>query len=184
MNWEEYKELSEKTLSKEFYLDKTDEFLLHSVAGVITELQELTECGDDVNKKEEVADCFWYIALIDRTLNMNLSILSDTELSVYSELKNISNESLILQSYSKCSLLMDFLKKKMFYNKPIDFDEFSDISTQLFDILSLFCKNNDINISSILETNINKLKARYGDKFNSEKAINRDLETERTILEK
>ncbi len=34
-----------------------------------------------------------------------------------------------------------------------------------------------------LETNIAKLKARYPDKFTSENAINRDVETERKILE-
>lgn len=34
-----------------------------------------------------------------------------------------------------------------------------------------------------LITNIEKLRARYPDKFDSEKAINRDLETERAILE-
>ena len=33
------------------------------------------------------------------------------------------------------------------------------------------------------DVNIAKLKARYGEKFSSEKAINRDLETERNILE-
>jgi hypothetical protein len=48
----------------------------------------------------------------------------------------------------------------------------------------LFCEINNIEIESILDTNIAKLKARYGDKFSSEKAINRDLTTERTILEK
>lgn len=35
----------------------------------------------------------------------------------------------------------------------------------------------------IMETNIKKLRARYGEKFSSEKAINRDLEKERSILE-
>jgi len=35
----------------------------------------------------------------------------------------------------------------------------------------------------ILETNINKLKARYPDKFSSELAMNRDLDKERNILE-
>ena len=34
-----------------------------------------------------------------------------------------------------------------------------------------------------LEANIAKLKARYGDKFSTEKAVNRDLDTERNILE-
>ena len=36
----------------------------------------------------------------------------------------------------------------------------------------------------ILETNILKLKHRYPEKFTSQHAINRDLETERTILER
>jgi NTP pyrophosphatase (non-canonical NTP hydrolase) len=35
----------------------------------------------------------------------------------------------------------------------------------------------------IMETNIQKLRARYGEKFSSEKAINRDLDKERIILE-
>lgn len=35
----------------------------------------------------------------------------------------------------------------------------------------------------ILETNISKLKHRYPEKFTSDKAINRDLDTERQILE-
>lgn len=37
--------------------------------------------------------------------------------------------------------------------------------------------------NTILEKNIAKLKARYPDKFNSENAINRDLEAERKTLE-
>ena len=42
----------------------------------------------------------------------------------------------------------------------------------------------NINLEDSFDININKLKARYGDKFSSERAINRDLETEREILEK
>jgi hypothetical protein len=41
----------------------------------------------------------------------------------------------------------------------------------------------DIDIEKSFDVNIDKLRARYGDKFSSEKAINRDLETERNILE-
>jgi hypothetical protein len=35
----------------------------------------------------------------------------------------------------------------------------------------------------ICEINIKKLQARYPEKFTTEKAVNRDLKTERTILE-
>jgi len=41
----------------------------------------------------------------------------------------------------------------------------------------------NIDIKGSFDINISKLKARYGDKFTSERAINRDLEKERKILE-
>lgn len=40
-----------------------------------------------------------------------------------------------------------------------------------------------LNMEDVQETVINKLKARYPDKFDSEKAIDRDLNAERVILE-
>jgi hypothetical protein len=46
-----------------------------------------------------------------------------------------------------------------------------------------FCYQYNTDISNILDKNIDKLRARYGDKFSSEKAINRNLEVEKQILE-
>jgi len=180
MNWNEYKSLSEKTLSTQFHCEKQDELLLHAVVGVITELEELTDWnGDEVNKKEEVADSFWYVGILDRVLELNLEIPKVTTTKV-----QITNEKLIIDLYKISSKLLDFLKKKIYYNKTIDLSIFSNLSKDLFDTLCLFCEINNIEIESILDTNIAKLKARYGDKFSSEKAINRDLTTERLILEK
>jgi len=177
MNWEEYKNLSEKTLSTEFHCGKQVENLLHGVVGVITELEELIGWNDDVNKKEEVADIFWYIALLDRELNLNLKIPTyDVEFT------QIGNDVLIIQSFKTSSLLLDLLKKKLFYNKNIDIASFSDLTKSLFQSMCIFCNVNDIDVESILNTNIEKLKARYGEKFTSERAINRNLEIEREIL--
>jgi hypothetical protein len=179
MNWNEYKELSEKTLSKEFHCEKQDELLLHAVVGVLTELEELTDWnGDEVNKKEEVADAFWYVAILDRVLCLNFEIPKNTKKVV-----QVTNERLIIDLYKISSKMLDFLKKKLYYNKQIDTKVFSEMSVELFNTLCLFCQINNIQIESILNTNIEKLKARYGDKFSSEKAINRDLEKERIILE-
>ena len=49
--------------------------------------------------------------------------------------------------------------------------------------MCVFCLLNKIDIEKILESNINKLRARFGDKFTSERALNRDIKLERTILE-
>lgn len=45
------------------------------------------------------------------------------------------------------------------------------------------CNINKWDLREILETNINKLEARYPEKFSNELAINRDLSKERNILE-
>ena len=44
-------------------------------------------------------------------------------------------------------------------------------------------KTNGFNIEDILQTNINKLQSRYPEKFTTEKALNRNLNVEREILE-
>ena len=43
MNWKEYLELSEKTLSTEFHHDPQTRNLLHAVTGILTEIDELLE---------------------------------------------------------------------------------------------------------------------------------------------
>jgi hypothetical protein len=178
MEWNEYRQLSEKTLSTEFHCGKQVENLLHGVIGIITELEELLDWNDEVNKKEEVADIFWYIALLDRELDLNLDIPNEK-----SGLLQLKNEVLIIQSFKTSSVMLDILKKKIYYNKNIDLDKFSDLTYNFFEGMCTFCNFNKIDIREILDTNIQKLKARYGEKFTSERAINRNLETERKILE-
>lgn len=178
MEWNEYKILSEKTLSTQFNCELKEQLLLHAVIGILTELDELTDWdGDEVNKKEEVADAFWYVAILDRELNLNFNFESNPNLI------QLKNEKLIFDLYKLCCQLLDPLKKKLYYNKPIDLEKFSHFSNQIFSTLNLFCELNQIDVKSILDTNISKLKARYGEKFTSERAISRDLEKERQILE-
>ena len=57
------------------------------------------------------------------------------------------------------------------------------LSMNMFNLMNYYCEVYNTNVSDILDKNIAKLKARYGEKFSSDRAINRDLETERTILE-
>lgn len=49
---------------------------------------------------------------------------------------------------------------------------------------AILCDTLEIDLGAVMEKNIAKLKARYPNKFTEEHAINRDLETERKILEK
>lgn len=50
-------------------------------------------------------------------------------------------------------------------------------------LVYITCRAYDIDFEQMLEININKLKARYPEKFTEEAALNRDLEQERNVLE-
>jgi hypothetical protein len=180
MNWEDYKELSKKTMSTEFHVGAQVENLLHGVIGILTELEELLSWEDEVNKKEEVADIFWYIALLDRELSLNLKIPNLDDNNFF----QLKNEPLIIQNVKLACKALDQLKKKIYYNKPFEMDKFKILIESIFETTCIICNLNRIEISKILESNIQKLKSRFGDKFSSEKAIKRDLKQERTILEK
>ena len=180
MEWKEYLELSEKTLSNEFHIeDKKYEYLLHATIGILTEVEELLDNHlgevDSVNVLEEVGDITWYLAIIGREYNINLP-----------ESLPLSNEDpmkIVLSIVKQTCKLLDFLKKKIYYNKPINEDEFKQTTLVIMILLQSYMNHFKIDIKNSFDININKLKSRYGDKFSSDKAINRDLDLEREILE-
>jgi len=182
MNWKEYLELSEKTLSLQFNCEDTkDQKILHAVIGILTEVEELLdnhlgETFDATNRLEEVGDVLWYCAIIAREYQLDYPqiIVKD---------KNPEPMKLILKIIKNTCKLLDALKKKIYYNKPIDENFFKTITTLVMLDLSDYMSTYDINVERSFDINIEKLKARYGDKFSSERAINRDLDTERQILE-
>ena len=78
----------------------------------------------------------------------------------------------------------DMLKKHIFYGRELDL---VNLKEEIGDILwycAIALEALDADFESVMQTNIDKLKARYPDKFSSERAINRNLDKEREILEK
>ena len=78
---------------------------------------------------------------------------------------------------------LDGLKKTIFYGKPLDIVNLQEEIGDLLWYIAEACNSMDINILTLMVRNIEKLQARYPDKFSSEKAMNRDLQKEREILE-
>lgn len=78
---------------------------------------------------------------------------------------------------------LDALKKHIFYGKELDRVNLKEEMGDLFWYLAIACDELGVEFEPLMETNIAKLKARYGEKFSEHKAENRDLDTERTILE-
>ena len=194
MNWEEYLPLAERTLSTQFNCNtELDQKILHAIIGSLTEVEELLENYEsgilitDVNKQgsvaEESADIFWYISILYRELNLQTTNNNDHTFVV--DKFTINKPFDVLIEFSKQSLkFLDILKKKLYYNKEMNIDTMKELSVDMFNLMNYYCEVYNTNVNDILDKNISKLKSRYGDKFTSERAINRDLETERTILEK
>lgn len=79
--------------------------------------------------------------------------------------------------------LMDSLKKQIFYGAEPDNVNIKEEIGDLFWYIGILCDTLGLTFEEVFETNIAKLKARYGDKFGETQALNRDLEKERRILE-
>lgn len=141
----------------------------HMQMGIATEIGEIIDIMkkklaygkdvDTVHLGEEIGDAFWYIVNKFRmkgiTLEQPLSVHSEVEALTPEAVYDILNEYLMLE-YGDNMLILKL-----------------DIIAQSF----------GLDTGKLLETNIAKLKARYPDKFDAEKALNRDLDTERKVLE-
>lgn len=178
MKWKEYKKLSKKTLSTEFHCKGSDKLMLHAVMGILTEIDELLENHssviDEVNRVEEIGDIAWYMAIIGREYNLEIPDNVTTSLS---------DNDVVITIIKNSLKLLDILKKKIFYNRPINTELFVQYSKEIFSLIIAYANIHGVDIESGFDTNIAKLKSRYGSKFTSERAINRNLETERAILE-
>lgn len=78
----------------------------------------------------------------------------------------------------------DMLKKHIFYGKPLDE---VNLKEELFDMtwyMAIALDALGYTFEEGFKTNIDKLKARYPEKFTEEAATNRNLLKEREILEK
>ena len=188
MNWSEYLPLAEKTLSTQFNCE--DEFhqkLLHAIIGSLTEVEEILdnykdgELTTDINSQgslgEEVADICWYLSILYRELGITESKIDLSEFKIEKSFDT-------LLSFLKVSLkFLDLIKKKIYYGKEISKELMIELSEKMYSLILHYVILNGVDVNEILDKNIAKLKARYGEKFTSEKAINRDLEVERIILE-
>jgi hypothetical protein len=182
MEWNEYLEFSEKTLSEGFYANEKEQKVLHSIMGIATEMEELLDNYDGtiefdpVNVSEEVSDIFWYLAIIYREFDLHFPGLEKSS--------EITNPEKVVNSMNKDALrLLDIMKKKVFYNRDIDEMKFTPLVMNLVTNSANLMHHYGMNPHEYLQRNIDKLRARYGDKFSNDRANNRDLDTERTILE-
>lgn len=78
---------------------------------------------------------------------------------------------------------IDALKKHVFYGKVLDKVNLKEEIGDLLWYCAIACSELGISLDEVMTQNIDKLKLRYPNKFNSEDAINRNVEAERVLLE-
>lgn len=172
MTLKEYQEKAKRTTAD---LGTTILNLIHMGLGMCTELSELQDAienEDIVNIGEELADFQWYLS--------NYNTLRGY---TYTENNNPVYYNDINDLYYTVSELQDLLKKELAYGKKINLEFEKSLLDSLNYMIKGFYNTYELNQSEYLQKNIDKLIARYPEKFNEHDAVNRDLDTERKILE-
>jgi NTP pyrophosphatase (non-canonical NTP hydrolase) len=80
--------------------------------------------------------------------------------------------------------LLTALKASKYYGKPLDWVNLKEEAGDMCFFLSMLLDCLGVSLDGVLQANVDKLRARYGDSFSSEKAVNRNLSVERNALEK
>lgn len=166
--------------------------LLHGAIGLASELSEIREMGqkdsiDEVNLKEEMGDLCWYMGIMvselqldpDEIFQLHAINMPSREEQRRSDLSNnIDNLTIDIGA------MIDILKKNLMYGKELNV---ADIKDKLFSIgceIEAALNTHGMTSSESRERNIEKLRARYGEKFTEAAALERNLTVEREILEK
>lgn len=178
MKLAEYQVLASRTCPN---LETPEHDILHMRMGVISELGELVDAYkkhiaykkplDFTNVREEIADICWY--LVNEMRFHELTINFDfTKLEM-----NFSERLQPVQAAHAITVgLTDAYLKITEAPSMTNYYEYLKALYQL-------CHHLGIDFYVALDLNIKKLQARYPEKFSEEAALNRDLTTERKILE-
>ena len=170
MNTQQYQQQAKRTCAS---LGRHELDLSHMALGLNSEIVELDEAinnKDFVNIKEEIGDCFFYL--------INTFYFLNVEATNMSYLIPVGDDH-VKQLYNLVSEYQNDLKRHIAYGKGLKTVNLNQVQMKLMEIVTLY----DFDLTEILDKNIAKLKKRFPDKFTQDKAINRDTNAERKILE-
>lgn len=79
--------------------------------------------------------------------------------------------------------LLDVMKKRLFYGREVDIPNMREEAGDILWYLAILFHEMGWSFEQVAEVVINKLRARYPEKFSNDLALNRDLVAERAVLE-
>ena len=155
--------------------------IAHMIMGLNSEYNELYEATDDVNRGEELTDYNWYLNNYATLRGIDLWRVTEFHAGEY--YKILKHDDYVSQLQVSVSKLTDLEKKHLAYKRELTklqiLDAVIDVAERLNDCYVYF----NLNPQDSMQKNIDKLKARFPEKFTEHDANNRDLITERKILE-
>ena len=95
----------------------------------------------------------------------------------------IDSLHMILGMQTEVAEIADVYKKHIASRKELDLVNIKEELGDTMFYIANMCNLHGWDLRDILQTNIDKLKTRYPDKFTNELAINRNLDAERLVLE-
>jgi len=161
---------SSKTLSGKFYYDpnfESEPDVYHYAQKAIKACQDL----DLVKKKK----------FYNKDVNITSSVPSD--LKFYKEDSGENTLHAAIGLTTECGEILEAVMKHKYCGLELDTVNIKEEIGDLMWYMAILLRDHDIDLFDAMETNIKKLRARYGEKFSTDKAIYRDLDIERTILE-
>lgn len=178
MNVTEYQAAALRTLAPGFY-PPTMQYeidLLHTAMGLVTEVAELFESvikegeEDLVNRKEELGDITWYLAVGFKALGEEFQFAEPSQ-------------ELGADLITCVGAFMDMQKRAFFYNEPYDREAAFNLLKKIAGAVAYIAVEGGFLFEDVFDANIANLTKRFPDKFTEYAAVNRDLDAERTALE-
>ena len=169
MNFKDYQTEASKTIPAGFTKEQMIENAIYGLVGEFGEVVDLLKKakfqGHELDKEKailELGDVLWYLAELANGYNEDIY-------SIYNLCDYDGNLS-ELMGISFFSMSIDKVVRGRLQDKnKLSFEIFQDL---LEPIISL-AKKFDTTIEEVARKNIEKLRNRYGDKFDSNKSINR-----------
>ncbi len=168
--------------------------ILHSLTGLGSELSEVQEMVenprfDGVNLKEEMGDLKWYMGIMVDELKFDPDqVFSNNEpggIVAYGSVNQQAELQHQVHGMVKAiGTITDIAKKSLFYGKELNTAEILNQLQKLDYYINYSLRLYGQTSAQARERNIEKLRARYGEKFTEAAALERNLEAERAILEK
>jgi NTP pyrophosphatase (non-canonical NTP hydrolase) len=148
--------------------------LLHAALGVTTELLELINGTDDLNHKEEIGDVYWYLAIAADELECTFQELMSIATKNPQEIEADPGPIFV----TTIGELNNLVKRACFYGLPFEDVAFGRQLGNVLLMLENACRDKNVTPEEAMEANIAKLRRRYGEKFTTEAAVNRDIDAE------